>query len=630
MNPIVDTAERADAAPSAASPFHLLPVSFLELSVLRLPIAQPLANLLCAQGITTVNAMLSLPSTAFEPGAWLGPHGAVELRSALGGLLHGGLAQLAPAPAQTPSDDDWSHLEGKLMSSVAEEARPLLRELLGLDGHAVTLAELVRRGPHDGRELEQIFDAVRSRLQERLPNLLCTLRHEIGMELQAFDGLVDGHHLALGSLLHSIASGAGDPRVALRLSAFCFPHDFHLHADTLVGLSPRRFRHLIRQLRRLVQPHRLPLPIDTLLTELAAEQAEAPRGLIVHLLRSELRIAIEICGDHGEVAIPDPRSAGARLADLLAEVGEPTSLEDLVFAYREHFRRASRASIEQRLRRDPMFVMVGPNRWALRAWHQEELAAVTPLVDKVARRLCAEGGKQNVAALLAQDAPDDRTLWLVLDRLAQDPRVRLLGRGEACPATHTRSQVLDQLMQDFRRAAGDVVTSMFVANQPASHQRLVKRLLHENRLFVIPSEDRIDVLSNYPFNAERLQRLLTLVAHQLNQRTGYAQVSALKAAIDRTDLGGSWLTPTLLTDILRRHGPFEVLPGELIGRAELGLSATLMRTVRQALRESGEPVSVEEILRARPELVEFAACLSELLSSDPLVQTPDGSHFTLV
>jgi hypothetical protein len=629
MNQPSGDAARNEAARLADSPFHLLPGVLLDLAVEQLPIAEPLASLLRAQGITSVSALLSLPPAVFEPGAWLGPNGAADLRSALGRLLHGGLSQLAGS-AQDAHGDDWSQLQGQLLASLSDEARPLLRSVLGLDGPAVSLADLVREGARDIRDLEAIFDTARSRLHERLPNLLCTLRHEIGMELQAFDGLVDGHHMALGSLLHAIARGAGDPRVALRLVAFCFPHDFHLHGDMLVGLSPRRFRRLVRQLRRLAQPHRLPLPINTLLEELNAEQVEAPRGLLVDILRRDLRIAIEITDEHGEVAIPDPRSAGARLADLLAEVGEPTTLEDLVFAYREHYRRASRASIEQRLRRDPMFLLVGPDRWSLRAWHQEELTAVMPLVDKVARRLCSEGGKQAIASLLDPDHGGERTVHLVLDRLAADPRVRLLGRGEACPATHTRSQVLERLMQDFKRAAGDVVQSMFVQNQPEPHRRLVQRLLQENRLFVMPSADRIDVLSNYPFNTERMQRLIALVAHQLDQRTGYAQATALKAAVDRTDLGGSWLTPTLLADILRRHGPFEVLPGELVGRAELGLGASLMRTVRQALREAGEPVSIDEILRARPELVEFGVCLSELLSSDPLVQTPDGAHFTLV
>jgi hypothetical protein len=218
----------------------------------------------------------------------------------------------------------------------------------------------------------------------------------------------------------------------------------------------------------------------------------------------------------------------------------------------------------------------------------------------------------------------------VLDRLSRDPRVRPLGRGELCPATHKRSQVLEQLLVDFRRAAGDVVLGLFLQNQPEPRRRLVQRLLRENRLFVAPAGDRIDLLSNYPFNEERLQRLLAVVNQHLERRSGYAQLTALKAAVDRTDLGGGWLLPELLGDLLRRHGSFEVLPGDLIVRAELGIGAFLRRAMHKALRDAGMPLSVDEILRARPDLIEFAGCLHELLGTDPLVQTPDGCRFTLL
>jgi hypothetical protein len=189
--------------------------------------------------------------------------------------------------------------------------------------------------------------------------------------------------------------------------------------------------------------------------------------------------------------------------------------------------------------------------------------------------------------------------------------------------------VLEQLLVDLKRAASDVVVSRFVYNQPPQRQRLVERLLRHNRLFVMPSDDRIDMLTNYPFNDERLRRLIALVGQQLDQRAGYAQVAALKAAVDRSDLGGGWLTPVLLGDILRRHGPFEMLPAGIVARQELGLLASLMRAARKALRDADGPLSVDEMLRARPDLGEFAGCMRELLSADPHVQTRDGVHFSL-
>lgn len=620
------TAHAADNPQRACeAQFPLLPASLLQCPLQHLAVGEPLAASLRAHGVLTIGDLLTLPDPVFEPGAWLGPAAQDDLRTALARLLHGGLGQLEPS-----TGDDWPALQGQLLAALGDDERDLLRELVGLDGAPATLPELARRTGLPLRAVEERVDAIRSRLHERAPSLLCRLRHEAGRELQAYSGLTDGQRAAEGSLLQTMARGTGDPACALRLCEFCFPHDFHVHDGHLVALSGRRFRQLDRQLRRIVPAHRLPLPLDTLLAELAGFRIDAPRGIVRHLLRTTLHAGFELDPERGEIAVPDPRSPAARLHDLLAECGQPTSLDELVYAYRERFRRARRTAIEQHLHRDPAFLLLGPDTWSLRAWHREELAAVAPLVDKAARALCAAGGKRTVAWLLADEQPDTRTIWLVTDRLAADPRVRLLGRGELCPATHTRSQVLDQLLIDFRRAAGDVVTSLFLQNQPPARRRLVQRLLQWNRLFVMPSDDRIDVLTNYPFNEERLQRLLQLVAQHLDRRTGYAQLTALKAAIDRTDLGGSWLSPTLLADLLRRHGPFDVLPGGICSRRELGLGASLMRSVRQALRSADEPVTVDEILRARPDLVEFAACLRELLAADPLVQTPDGCRFSLV
>jgi hypothetical protein len=619
------TAHQATVQWAAGEQYPLLPASLLLCPVQHLTIDEPLAASLRAHGVATVGDLLTLPDPVFEPGAWLGPTGRDDLRAALARLLHAGLGRLEP-----PASDDWPALQGQLLAALGPEDRDVLRELIGFAGHPTSLPEIARRTGLDLRTIEERADSIRLQLHERAPSLLCRLRHEAGRELQSFLGLTDGQQAAQGSLLQTMARGTGDPAAPLRLCAFCFPHDFHVHDSRLVALSGRRFRQLDRQIRRLVPPHRLPLPIDTLLAELAATRTEAPRGVVRHLLRTTLHAGIELDPERGEIAVPDPRSPAARLQDLLAECGQPTSLDELVYAYRERFHRARRTAIEAHLRTDPAFVLLGPDTWSLRSWHLEELAAVAPLVDKAARRLCSEGGKRTVASLLAADATDDRTRWLVADRLAVDPRVRALGRGELCPATHTRSQVLDQLLVDFRRAAGDVVTSLFVQNQPPERRRLVQRLLQWNRLFVVPCDDRIDVLTNYPFNEERLQRLVQLVGQHLDRRSGYAQVTALKALLDRTDLGGGWLSPTLLADLLRRHGPFEVLPGGVVSRRELGLGSSLMRSVRQALRAADEPVTVDEILRARPDLVEFAACLRELLAADPLVQTPDGCRFTLV
>ena len=192
-----------------------------------------------------------------------------------------------------------------------------------------------------------------------------------------------------------------------------------------------------------------------------------------------------------------------------------------------------------------------------------------------------------------------------------------------------RSRALEQLLSDFRRAMGEVPLGRFVANHPPQTRRLVERLLRWNRLFVFPAPDRIDVLTNYPFNAERLRRLNRLVGRFLDRHNGYADLTSVLAAVQETDLGGSWLQPILLGEVLRRHGPFEILPGGMIARRKLGLGGWLMRRARLALRDANVPISVEEILAERPELAEFAPCLRELLAEDPLVQSPDGSRFQI-
>jgi hypothetical protein len=189
--------------------------------------------------------------------------------------------------------------------------------------------------------------------------------------------------------------------------------------------------------------------------------------------------------------------------------------------------------------------------------------------------------------------------------------------------------VLDQLLRDFRKAAGEVPMSRFVENQPSDRRRLVERLLQQNRLFVFPSPDRIDVLTNYPFNEERLQRLLRLVDDFLVARNGYASLHNVLEEVNRCDLGGSWLHPTLLGELLRRHGPFETLPGGYVARKSLGLIGWLMRRARAALREAGVPIRVGEMLAQRPELAEFSECLEELLAHDPLVEAREGGKFQI-
>lgn len=551
---------------------------------------------------------------------------AAAVRNALDAVIVPDLAPSCPALPFDPTD--WPSLQANLLLPLDEPQRALLRALLGIDQEPTTAGEHARRTHVEPRVVEDLIERTRRRLHTCSPQLLAELRAAMLREHAAFDGVLDPERIATGTVLHTMAS-ANDPHFPLRLAAFCFPHECHLNGGCLLTGSRRNYRRLCDLLRATLAHHRLPLPLDTLLTEIEADRKGLTRGFVAHVLRCELRLAVAI-EETGEVVVPDARTTAARLVTLLEDEGCPLPLCDLVFAYRERYRRVTPSRIEQCVRRDPTFVLTSRDTIGLRRWFAVELQATAELADRTARHVAAEGGKQDVLRWLAHRGVDERTAWLVLDRLAHDRRVRLLGRGEACPATHRRSQVLTQLIADMRRAGGDVVESRFVANQPPERQRLVRRLLGENRLFVRPCQDRVDTLTNYPFNEERLRRTEQCLRAHLTAHGGHAPVSALKDVLDATDLGGSWLAPDLLADLLRRHGWFDVLPGGVVSLRERTLAATLQRLARRELRAAGVQLTVEEIVRKRPDLQEFTACLAELLQRDPLVQSPDGQRFCLV
>lgn len=614
------SAERrqAGAAWSAVLPMSLqaLPVGALEL-----PMAVVAA--LAGAGMRTVADLLAASPDAFDGKGPLAQGRAAAVADALQRALAAGLTP------RTITASDWPTLRAQLLAPLAEDERRWLEQLVGIEQEPPAAAALARQLGVTTATLDLRAERLRAAFASRAPELVERLHREAASDLRANDGVVQVEHAAVDSVVHRLARSAPDRDLGLRLIAFLFPQECSQTRGALFAMAPRRFRQLVRTLPTLLPPHRLPLAVDVLLDELRALDLPTPRGVLLHVLRTHLRVAIAIDPERGETATADPRTPAARLAELLQEAGRPLGVADLAFAYRERFREGSKATVRRCLQQRGLFVRLGADRWGLRADHQKEIAAVAALVDKVARRLCAEGGRRHVADLLPEEERDERTVHYVLDGLANDPRVRMLGRGDACAATHRRSRALDTLLQAFRKAGGDVLLGKFVDNQPAEQRRLVERLLRHNRLFVHPAPDRVDLLANWPFNDERMRRLLALVLAQLQQRAGYAHSSALKASIDKTDLGGEWLTLPLLEDVLRRNGPFEVLPGGIVARAELDLVAHVRRTLRAALRAAGASLTVGEVLRQRPELAEFAPAIADLLRADPLVQSDDGARFSL-
>ncbi len=594
---------------------RLLPQALLDLPLAGLPVHEAVQERLADGGLLCVWDALSRAPAAISDAD------AAAVQRALANALDAALGGLAAA-----SSYDGPALRARLLAPFAEADRRLLAAAIGIDEPPQRRQALKRMVGDDG--LDDCLQMLRTTLAQRCNDLISRMQVELEAGFLAHTGLLTSADLAPGSLLREVCAEADDEELGLRLAAFCLPSVCHLHRGALCAATSRVFRELMRALPLLAPQHLLPMPISALATQLERRNIDAPRGVLTHLLRTELHASIEVDPELGEVAAPDASTPAARLKELLEELDGPATLNDLTFAYRERYRFATRARLLRHLSENEAFVRIAHDVWSLRNWHLERLAAVQELTEETARRVSAADHRVDlVESLESEHGPE--TAWLVLDQLRGDPRVRLLGRGEACAADQKQSSVMRRLQRAFRRAAGDVVKGRFLDNQPESQRRLVQRLLEHNRAFVDTAADRVDTLTNYPFNAERMHRLIQLVFDQLNRRAGYAKVQAIKALVDQTDLGGRWLTPELLADVLRRNGPFEVLAPNIVALEDLHLPRALARSARQALRELGEPRTLEEVLRERPELTGFRGCLAELLMDDPLVQSPDGRYFVL-
>ncbi|MCA8942105.1 MAG: hypothetical protein KDB80_06045, partial [Planctomycetes bacterium] len=148
--------------------------------------------------------------------------------------------------------------------------------------------------------------------------------------------------------------------------------------------------------------------------------------------------------------------------------------------------------------------------------------------------------------------------------------------------------------------------------------------------FVCPTPDRVDMVVNYPFDTDRLRRLLIVTDQCLEQHGGYSTLYQISKAVTAAELGGAFLTEHLLADLLRRHGRYEFLPGDMVAQASLGLTGWIQHQAREALRASSSPMSSDQLVAEHPRLAEFGHCLHELLHRDPLVATHDGEAFRLI
>lgn len=603
----------------------LLPDALRALDLRNIGLPSTTIAALEQQGCRTFAQVLGLPPAVWQVRGALGPAVAASVRTALDQLLASALQ--APASQPCTPDLDWPLLTGRLLATLDADDRELFCARIGLRTPLRTARELAHA---TGRTLETIQAQealVVSSLLERAPSLMRRLLTECQDVLDRHKGVLTSNKLIPGTALHVLAHGSGDAHLPIRLLAFCYPEQFHDHGGCLSALPMSARLHWERELRALTAPRLLPRPLADIEATLASLVQPVPRGLLLHLLADRFRLRIHHDPQRGDLVLPQHAGPIARLSELLEEHGSPMPLVELLFAYRERFHAASRQRVQQALRCDAMFVEIGPDIYSLRRWHTDELALAHRRAEDVVAQVCARGGRHAVRNLI--ETADARTQYLVLDQVQRDARVRKLGRGEVCPAGQATSHALQQLLHAFRKAQGEVVLSLFLHNQPPAQRRLMERLLRENRLFVFPAADRIDVLANYPFNQERLERLRSFVENFLEAQGGHAPLDSVLAEVNRTDLGGQWLDTTLLGEVLRRHSNLELLPGGILASAELRLGGWLLRRARAALRDAAIPITVQEILAERPELAQFQACLQELLSNDPLVQSPDGMHFMI-
>ena len=607
-----------------ADPLQLLPVRLLAFPTESLVLEPDLRRGLLRHELGDVEALLrGAKSIAADPA--LGTAALAAISKALDHLVAPGLAQMGHAPAADPTT-----LPGvleHLFAALSAREQEFFGKHLGFYTHAVTPADLAHTLRISERRMELRLDRIRRHLEARCRALLARLLDAGDREVARGDGALTAAAIPKDSLLHVPARAGLDPRASLRLLRFCFPNHFHLHRDALTTLPPRQIARLVRQLKDLTPRRLLPLPLAELERNLAAEKLAAPRGLLLCLLQTR-GFEVRIDPERGELVGRRHSTLGDRLQAILQRENRPLRLDDLLFTYRDRHYRAKKSRLLDALRADERFLQVGRELWSLRELHEDELALVEPESRRLAELIRTAGGRHRLKDVAA--GASERSLFLIADCLRRDAGLRDLGCLEYCKRQEGRSPTTIAIERALKRAMGEVPMSRFLQNQPPARRRMVSHLLRANRLFVFPGKDRVDLLTNYPFNEQRLQKLFAIVEAQLKTRRGYAAVAELKQAVDQTDIGGEFLSESLLLDILGRHTCLELLPGGVVALPSLGLSGWIQQRAREALRSSRIGLTVHEILAEAPELAEFAGCLQELLAQDPMVASPDAMHWQVV
>lgn len=607
-------------------PFRLLPRELLHFPVSALPLSGSVRQAVGALRFATVGDLLAgAPALREDPS--VGEVGMAKVRQALAAVLRRGLDRV-PVPETRAGETTFASLES-LFSVLPLRDRGVLALVLGLRGDPVSVGSLAQTLRIPKEEAARRVRRIRRRVLRGAPAVVEQVRDEVERELRAFEGVLDIEHLAPGTFLHAVTREAGNPRLATRLVRFLFPRRFLQTGHLLTDLSPQEFLLLRTSLRELTLPYRLPIPLPELVARVTQTAPRVPHGLVTHLLEQRCGCTLQIDPRRGEIVHRKADAAADRLYEILREQRRPLLLVDLVFHYRDRHRRARKGRLLDHLRADPRFTEIGPDLWSLRERHLDEIEMLRGEAERIRDHLLAHG-RAAVRTLLADPTLADRHYHLLLDQLKRCHELRYLGRGEFCPRHQTMSGLLAEMHKTLRRAMGEIPVSKFLDNQTTERRRAIAALLRMNRLFVQPARDRVDLLTNYPFNEERLRRLAEVVHVHLQKSGGYATLASVKTAIDLAGLGGEFLNEHLCTDLLRRQGEVDVLPGGIVALPSIALGTWITQRAREAIREAGVALTVSEILAQRPDLGLFAECLRDLLEADPALQTPDGLHYQVL
>jgi len=620
------TAERLGAAlarvtPPASEPASLWPAEFLARRLADLDLPGDLGGALAHAGAATFGDLLHFDAAKLAAAPGVGEAGVAALRRALFVTLGAGgsLRRGARAP------DGGLR---RLLRALDPDDRVFLGAALGLGEPVLSRPRLLRRLGIGAEELPAREARCRTAAHARCHTLLARWRRAAARELTAQDGAVHGERLAHGPL-HAIGARTEDCGAPLRLLAFLFPGELFLVGDVLATVDADTCRKVMHAVR--TQRARLPRPLTDVEADLRAQGLPAlPRGLFLHLLQQESHLQVKIDPEVGEVLHRRRATAGDRIEHLLREARGPLTIAELTFAYRERYRRARRARLLDCLWAEPRFLEIGPDLWDLRERHVDQAELIEAEAARLRDTICTVGGRHEVADLIEGGRCSERVLYLLRDRLRRDPALRALGRGAFCARSHRTSTHVEALLRSLRAAAGEVPLERFLANQDEATRRLRTRLLRENRLFVEVAQDRIDALSNYPFNADRMRTLLRTVEMHLEQHDGFDRLAGIRYAVGEAGLAGDFLTDHMLRDLLLRHGRFELLADDLIALKSRGLKAWIQQRAREAIRRAGRGLSAFELQSEIPELAQFAGCLDAVISADPMVQCQDGTRYVVV